>query len=176
MGWDWRADLKATAGREGRLAAVVSWITVPSFAVIGWLRWMMAAQRRDTRLGRLLARLIAAHVIRVYGVHASVLTGKIGRGVVFPHPVGIIIGDRSVIEDDVMILQNVTLGRRSMEQPGCPTIGRGAKLMAGAVVLGPITVGEGAIVGANAVVVKDVPPGATVVGIPARQLPPRISS
>lgn len=96
----------------------------------------------------------------------------LGRRVHFPHPVGIIIGAGVVVEDDVFIFQQVTLGShaRRGEDKGYPVICRGARLYAGAKVLGAIRVGQDAVVGANAVVLTDVPDGATAVGVPARIL------
>ena len=83
-----------------------------------------------------------------------------------PHPTGIVIHRDAVVEADCLIMQQVTLGQ--LGENAAPRIGRGVYLGAGARILGPIHVGEGARVGANAVVLRDVPAGATVVGIPAR--------
>ena len=79
---------------------------------------------------------------------------------------GIVIHPDAVVEDDCLIMQQVTLGQTA--GPGAPRICRGAYIGAGAKVLGPVTVGEGARIGANAVVLADVPAHATAVGIPAR--------
>lgn len=84
-----------------------------------------------------------------------------------PHPVGIAIASCAEIGHNVTILQNVTIG---MKDGGCPTICDGAEIHAGAVVIGDVRVGTDAVVGANAVVVDDVPDGATVAGVPAREL------
>ena len=81
---------------------------------------------------------------------------------------GVVIGETAEVGDDVMLYHGVTLGGRSMERvKRHPTVGDGVVIGAGARVLGPITLGEGSQVGANAVVVKDVPARATAVGIPA---------
>ena len=86
---------------------------------------------------------------------------------------GVVIGETSVIGDDVTLYHGVTLGGVTWS-PGKrhPTVGDGVVMGAGAQVLGPITVGRDARIGANAVVLKDVPPGATMVGIPARAAGP----
>jgi serine acetyltransferase len=83
------------------------------------------------------------------------------------HPVGVAIAGCTEIGRNVTIHQNVTIG---MKNDGCPTICDGAKIYTGAVVIGDIRVGEGAVVGANAVVLDDVPDGTTVVGIPASKV------
>ena len=92
-----------------------------------------------------------------------------GRGIMFDHATGIVIGETSVIEDNVSILQQVTLGGTGNEQGDRhPKIKSGVLISAGAKVLGNIIVGEGAKVGAGSVVLNDVDPHTTVVGVPAR--------
>ena len=95
----------------------------------------------------------------------------IGRRFFIDHGMGVVIGETAEIGDDVTLYQGVTLGGTSWKEgKRHPTLGNGAVVGAGAKVLGPISIGENAKVGSNAVVVKDVPPGATAVGIPARIL------
>ena len=92
-----------------------------------------------------------------------------GRGIMFDHATGIVIGETSVIEDNVSILQQVTLGGTGNEGGDRhPKIKSGVLISAGAKVLGNIVVGEGAKVGAGSVVLNDVDPHTTVVGVPAR--------
>ena len=92
-----------------------------------------------------------------------------GRGIMFDHATGIVIGETSVIEDNVSILQQVTLGGTGNEQGDRhPKIKSGVLISAGAKVLGNIIVGEGSKVGAGSVVLNDVDPHTTVVGVPAR--------
>jgi serine O-acetyltransferase len=82
---------------------------------------------------------------------------------------GIVIGETAVVGDDCTLYHGVTLGGTSWNKgKRHPTLGRGVVIGAGAKVLGPIEVGDGAKIGSNAVVVRAVPPGATAVGIPAR--------
>ncbi|MBX6393867.1 MAG: serine O-acetyltransferase [Burkholderiales bacterium] len=94
---------------------------------------------------------------------------KIGRRVFIDHGMGVVIGETAEIGDDTTLYHGVTLGGTSWNKgKRHPTLGKNVVVGAGAKILGPITVGDGAKIGSNAVVVKDVPPGATAVGIPAR--------
>jgi serine O-acetyltransferase len=99
---------------------------------------------------------------------------RLGRRLLIDHGMGVVIGETAVVGDDVTLYQNVTLGGVSLN-PGKrhPTIEDDVVIGAGAAVLGPFTVGRGARVGSNAVVLREVPPGATMVGIPARQVGPQ---
>jgi serine O-acetyltransferase len=96
----------------------------------------------------------------------------IGRRVFIDHGLGLVIGETAEIGDDCTIYQGVTLGGTSLTRGAKrhPTLGRGVIVSAGAKVLGGFTVGDGARVGSNAVLLKEVPPGATAVGVPARIL------
>lgn len=132
----------------------------------------LALHRVAHRLWRWRLRLLA----RVLSHISRMLTGieihpaaRIGRRLVIDHGDGVVIGETAEIGDDVLMYHQVTLGGTSLAGgKRHPTIGDKVILGAGAKVLGPIVVGEGARVGANAVVLSDVPPGQTVVGIPAR--------
>ena len=96
---------------------------------------------------------------------------QIGRRVFIDHGMGVVIGETAEIGDDSTLYHGVTLGGTSWNKgKRHPTLGKGVVVGAGAKILGPIMIGDGAKVGSNAVVVKDVPPGATAVGIPARIL------
>jgi len=105
----------------------------------------------------------------------------IGRGFVIDHGAGVVIGETSIIGDNVTLYHDVTLGGvapsvDSIAQVGVkrhPTLGDGVIVGSGAQILGPITVGECARVGSNAVVASDIPAGTTAVGIPARVILPK---
>lgn len=120
---------------------------------------------------KLIARIIMGitQIITNVDIHPRC---KIGRGVFIDHGFGVVIGETTVIEDDVLIYQGVTLGGVNLERhiKRHPTIKKGAVIGGGAKILGNITIGENARVGANSVVVKSVPNNATAVGIPARVL------
>ena len=93
----------------------------------------------------------------------------IGRRVFIDHGMGVVIGETAEVGDDCTIYQGVTLGGTSLhKKKRHPTLGPGVVVGAGAKVLGPFTVGAGAKIGSNSVVLKEVPPGASAVGIPAR--------
>jgi serine O-acetyltransferase len=95
----------------------------------------------------------------------------IGRRVFIDHGMGIVIGETAEIHDDCTLYHGVTLGGTSWNAgKRHPTLGKGVVIGAGAKILGPILVGDGAKIGSNAVVVRDVPAGATAVGVPARIL------
>lgn len=134
-----------------------------------WRRGLRVLGRFVSHVGRFLTGI---------EIHPG---ARIGRRFVIDHGTGVVIGETSVIGDDVTMYQAVTLGgiapsvdsASQVDVKRHPTIGDGAIIGSGAQVLGPITVGAGARVGANAVVAKDIPPGVTAVGIPAHVMMPR---
>jgi len=92
---------------------------------------------------------------------------RIGRGLFIDHGSGVVIGETAEVGDDVTIYQGVTLGGTGFQRgKRHPTVGNGSIIGAGAKLLGPIAVGRGAKVGANSVIIHDVPPNSTVVGNP----------
>jgi serine O-acetyltransferase len=121
---------------------------------------------------RLLARMLSQANRWFTGVEIHP-GAQIGRRFFIDHAMGVVIGETAEVGDDVMLYHGVTLGGRSMERvKRHPTLEDHVTVGAGARILGPITVGAGAQIGANAVVVKDVPAGAVVVGIPGRIIAP----
>lgn len=116
---------------------------------------------------RLPARLIS-HLSRFLTgieIHPG---AKIGRRFFIDHGMGVVIGETAEIGDDCLLYQGVVLGGTTLEKKKRhPTLGNNVVVGSAAILLGPITLGDGARVGANSVVVKSVPPGTTVVGVPA---------
>jgi serine O-acetyltransferase len=128
------------------------------------------------RVSHALWKLKLRWLARFWSHASRFLTGveihpgaAIGRRVFIDHGMGVVIGETAEIGDDCTLYHGVTLGGVSWHQgKRHPTLGKSVVVGAGAKILGPFTVGDGAKVGSNSVVVKAVPPGATVVGIPAR--------
>ena len=138
----------------------------PGLHAIVMHRWANACWRSGFRwLGRFISHI--ARGLTGIEIHPG---ATIGRRVFIDHGFGVVIGETAEVGDDCTIYQGVTLGGTSLSKGAKrhPTLGRGAIIGAGAKVLGSFTVGEGAKVGSNAVVVKEVPAGATAVGNPAR--------
>ncbi|TET17119.1 MAG: serine O-acetyltransferase [Dehalococcoidia bacterium] len=127
-----------------------------------------------------LAHFLWRHKLRLFGRLLSqlnrFLTGieihpgaRIGRRFFIDHGSGVVIGETAEVGDDVLLYQGVVLGGTTLERKKRhPTIGNNVVIGAAAILLGSITVGDGAQIGANSVVVNSVPPGATVVGVPGR--------
>lgn len=117
---------------------------------------------------RLSARFLS-HISRLFTgieIHPG---ATIGRRVVIDHGMGVVIGETAEVGDDVLLYMGVVLGGTTLTKgKRHPTLGNGVVVGSGAAVLGPVTLGDYAKVGAGAVVVRDVPPGATVVGVPGR--------
>lgn len=129
---------------------------------------------------RLLARFISylGRIVTAIEIHPA---AQIGRRFFIDHGTGVVVGETSIIGDDVTLYHSVTLGGiapsvdsdKQVGQKRHPTIEDGAIIGSGAAILGPITIGKEARVGANSVVTKDVPASVTAVGIPARVIMPR---
>ena len=129
--------------------------------------WYRIAHKLYTVNFKRLARIIMGinQIFTNIDIHPAAI---IGRRVFIDHGFGVVIGETSIIEDDVVIYQGVTLGGVSLTQgKRHPTIRKGAVIGAGAKILGNIEIGEYAKVGANSVVVKAVPSCSTAIGIPA---------
>lgn len=107
---------------------------------------------------------LVARVIYASDVHPA---ARIGKGSHFVHHFNIVIGSTAVIGDNCTIFNGVTLGDNGKDRNLCPTIGDNVLLSAGSKVVGPVSVGSNSIVGANSVVIRDVPENSLAVGLPA---------
>jgi serine O-acetyltransferase len=126
--------------------------------------WLWNARLRW--LGRMLSQI--GRFLTGIEIHPG---ATIGRRFFIDHGMGVVIGETAEVGDDCTLYHGVTLGGTTWNKgKRHPTLARGVVVGAGAKILGPIVIGEGARIGSNAVVVKDVPPGATAMGIPARIL------
>ncbi len=117
---------------------------------------------------KFIARLISQVSRHLTGIEIHP-GAKIKRGLFIDHGVGVVIGETAIIGDNVTLFQGVTLGGTGKEKgKRHPTIGNNVVVGSGAKILGGITIGDNSYVGSNAVVIKDVPPNSTVVGVPGR--------
>lgn len=160
------ARLRDPAARSG---AEVFWL-YPGVHAIWW-------HRLANRLWRwrwyFLARAVSEWARSVTGVEIHP-GATIGRRFFIDHGMGVVIGETAEIGDDVMLYHGVTLGGRSSKRTKRhPTLGNRVTIGAGAAVLGPITIGDGSVVGAHSVVLTDAPPGSLLVGSPAIPRPPK---
>lgn len=148
----------ATTGLLPPLLNFKGYIALLAWRVSNWL-W-----RHDRTDLALLLQSLSSDSLHV-SIHPS---ASIGTSVFLDHATGIIVGSFAVIGDDVTIMQNVTVGRKQALPGRAPRIGRGVLLSAGAAILGDVSVGDFAKIGAGSVVEHDVPGGCTAVGVPAR--------
>ena len=159
-----RADINAAKRNDPAARSKFEiWLTYSGVHALSWHRWAHFLYKIKLRL---LARMTSQFAKFITGIEIHP-AAKIAGGVFIDHGAGVVIGETAEIEEGVVIYQGATLGGTG-KQTGKrhPTIKRGAVIIAGAKVLGGFTVGEYAKIGAGAVVLKEVPPYATVVGVP----------
>lgn len=158
--------LKRDPAARSRLEVVLCYPGFHAVASHRLAHWLWSRGWRT--MARILSQL--TRTLTGIEIHPG---AKIGQRVFIDHGSGVVIGETSDVGDDCTIYQGVTLGGTSLH-PGKrhPTLERGVVVGAGAQVLGGFTVGAGANIGSNSVVIRPVPPGATAVGIPARILEP----
>ncbi len=161
-----REDIKSVFDRDPAARSTFEVLTnYPGLHAIWWHRLNHKLWRANFKwLARFLSTI--ARWLTGVEIHPG---AKIGRRFFIDHGMGVVIGETAEIGDDCTLYHGVTLGGTSWN-PGKrhPTLANGVVIGAGAKVLGPLNVGENARIGSNAVVVRDVPAGATVVGIPGR--------
>src|SRR5947207_5740785 len=162
-----RDEIDATLARDpaarSRLEVVLCYPGFQALLCYRLAHWLR--QRRWYLSGRFVSH--CGRVMTGIEIHPG---ARIGRRLFIDHGMGVVIGETAEIGDDCTLYQGVTLGGTSLErgQKRHPTLGNGVIVSSGAQVLGPFRVGDGARIGAQAVVLKEVPDGATMVGIPAR--------
>ncbi|ADU96429.1 serine O-acetyltransferase [Thermovibrio ammonificans] len=161
-----REDIKTVFERDPAARSVLEvLLCYPGLHAI-WLHrvahWLWC---RDLKL---LARLVSHFSRWLTGIEIHP-GAKIGRRFFIDHGMGVVIGETTEIGDDVTLYHQVTLGGTSTKKgKRHPTVGNNVVIGAGAKVLGPVKIGDNCKIGANSVVVKDVPPNSTVVGIPGK--------
>ncbi len=162
--------------REDWVAHGRDW-TKPGFRAVAVYRfgvWRMGVRPKFLRAPlSILYRMLFRKVRNTYGIELP-YSAKIGRRVVIEHQGDIVVHGDATIGDDSIIRQGVTLGNRYLDRRlDAPQLGKRVNVGAGAKILGYVTIGDDACIGANAVVLSDIPAGATAVGIPAKVLSPR---
>ncbi len=163
-----RADLLAVSERDSACCSLVTpflyfkgFHALQAYRVAHWL-WQ---QKRNS-----LALFLQNRISCVFAVDIHP-AATIGKGIMFDHATGIVIGETAIVEDNVSIMQSVTLGGTGKEHGDRhPKVRSGVLISAGAKVLGNIEIGECAKVGAGSVVLKDVAPRTTVAGVPAKEV------
>eukprot|EP00457_Paulinella_chromatophora_P011897 gb/GEZN01012063.1/.p1 GENE.gb/GEZN01012063.1/~~gb/GEZN01012063.1/.p1 ORF type:complete len:272 (+),score=32.03 gb/GEZN01012063.1/:98-913(+) len=170
--WDFlsriRSDVQCIIDRDPAARSTMEvLLCYPGLHVLFMHRWAHWLWENGFKF---LARFISqvARFLTGIEIHPA---ATIGERVFFDHAIGVVVGETAVIGDGCTIYQEVTLGGTSHYKKGNrrhPTLGKGVMIGAGAKVLGGIEVGDGAIVGSNAVAIKPIPKGATAVGNPAR--------
>ena len=158
---DLQAIIRRDPAIKGYLPPLLNfkgYIALQAWRVTNWL-W----RRERVDLARMMQSACSEQL--QVSIHPS---ASIGTSVFLDHATGIIIGALTIIGDDVTILQNVTISRPEDDPRRAPRIGRGVFVSAGAKIIGDLTIGDFAKIGAEALVTSDVPAGCTAVGAPAR--------
>ena len=160
-----KEEIRVVRERDPAIKSNMEVLLYPSFRVI--LRYRVA-HKLYLKKHYFWARWISQRAARKTGIEIHP-GAKIGRGLFIDHGSGVLIGETTVIGDNVTLYQGVTLGGTGKEQgKRHPTLEDNVMVSAGAKILGSFTIGENAKIGAGSVVLKEVPPNCTVVGVPGR--------
>ena len=160
-----REEIKLIRERDPAIHSNMEVFLYPSFRIMLYYR---AAHRLYVKKHFFLARWVSQRGARRTGIEIHP-GAQIGRGFFIDHGNGVIIGETTIIGDNVTLYQGVTLGGTGKEQgKRHPTIGNNVMISTGAKILGSFTIGDNSKIGAGSVVLKEVPPGSTVVGVPGR--------
>lgn len=156
---------------EREACGLFSW--QPSRQLLRSIRSYQAARARGGLSGLVQAKLaVLRHRFWSVVCGADIpLNTQIGGGLLLPHPNGVVVHPEAQIGPNCLLFQQVTLGTGPRD--GLPKLGAHVDVGPGAKILGGVTIGDGAVIGANAVVIEDVPANAVAVGIPARSRPKR---
>ena len=160
-----KQEIQVIRERDPAIKSNMEVFLYPSFKAIIAYR---AAHKLYLRKHYFLARWISQRAVRKTGIEIHP-GAKIGKGLFIDHGSGVIIGETAELGDNVTLYQGVTLGGTGKEQgKRHPTLRDNVMVSAGAKVLGSFTIGENSKIGAGSVVLKEVPPNCTVVGVPGR--------
>lgn len=160
-----KEEMRIIKERDPAIRSSFEVFLYPSFKAI--LRYRIA-HKLYNRKHYFFARWISQRTARKTGIEIHP-GATIGKGLFIDHGIGVVIGETSIIGDNVTLYQGVTLGGTGKEKgKRHPTIGNNVMISAGAKILGSFTIGENSKVGAGSVVLSEVPPNSTVVGVPGR--------
>ena len=151
-------EYKAVTGRSSFTRAIYNYCFNNSFAVLCKIRRILSVNNRIIR-NMMIQRLERRYSVKI---GANI---KLGKNFKIHHPAGIVIGDRAVIGDNCEIFHQVTIGHKNNKYP---SIGNNVIMYPGCKIIGDIKVGDHAVIAPNTVVIKDVPDGAVVSGVPGR--------
>jgi len=160
-----KEEISIIRERDPAIHSNMEVLLYPSFKAMLYYR---AAHKQYQKGHYFLARLISQKGVRKTGIEIHP-GAKIGKGFFIDHGTGVVIGETAIIGDNVTLYQGVTLGGTGKEQgKRHPTIGNNVMISTGAKVLGSFTIGDNCKIGAGSVVLEEVPPNSTVVGVPGR--------
>ena len=160
-----REEIKVIRDRDAAIHSDLEVFLYPSFHAILWHRAAHWLYVHKCFLSARLISQLSAHFTGIE-IHPG---AKIGKGLFIDHGHGVVIGETAILGDNVTLYQGVTLGGTGKEHgKRHPTIGNNVMISAGAKVLGSFTVGDNSKIGAGSVVLHEVPPNSTVVGVPGR--------
>ena len=160
-----RDEIAIVRERDPAIKSSMEVLLYPSFKAMLHYR---TAHRLYTRKHYFLARWISQRCVRKTGIEIHP-GATIGKGLFIDHGAGVVIGETAILGDNVTLFQGVTLGGNGKEKgKRHPTLGDNVMVSAGAKILGSFTIGENSKIGAGSVVLQEVPPNSTVVGVPGR--------
>lgn len=160
-----REEIKIIRERDPAIHSNMEVFLYPSFKAMLYYR---VAHKQYVKGHYFLARLISQRAVRKTGIEIHP-GAQIGKGFFIDHGTGVVIGETAIIGDNVTLYQGVTLGGTGKEHgKRHPTIGNNVMISTGAKVLGSFKIGDNCKIGAGSVVLEEVPPNSTVVGVPGR--------